>query len=31
MTSPPIALKKALFAVLGPLARVLGYQPHYGV
>ena len=28
---PPISLQKALFAVLGPLARVLGYRPHYGV
>jgi mannose-6-phosphate isomerase-like protein (cupin superfamily) len=31
VTNPPIALQKALFAVLGPLARALGYQPHYGV
>ena len=30
VTRPPIALQKALFAVLGPLARVLGYRPHYG-
>jgi len=30
-TRPPIALQKALFAVLGPLARVLGYRPHYGI
>ena len=31
VTRPPIALQKALFAVLGPLARALRYQPHYGV
>ena len=31
VTSPPIAVQKALFAVLGPLARALRYQPQYGV
>jgi len=31
VTRPPIAVQKALFAVLGPLARALRYQPHYGV
>jgi mannose-6-phosphate isomerase-like protein (cupin superfamily) len=31
VTNPPIALQKVLFAVLGPLARVLRYQPQYGV
>jgi mannose-6-phosphate isomerase-like protein (cupin superfamily) len=31
VTRPPISVQKVLFAVLGPLARVLGYQPHYGV
>ncbi len=31
VTSPPILLQKVLFAVLGPLARAFGYQPHYGV
>ena len=31
VTRPPISLQKALFAVLGPLARALRYQPHYGV
>ena len=30
VTNPPIALQKALFAVLGPLARSLGYRPYYG-
>jgi len=30
-TRPPIPLQKALLAVLGPLARLLGYRPHYGV
>ena len=27
-TRPPIPLQKALFAVLGPLARALGYRPY---
>ena len=31
VTSPPLAVQKALFAVLGPLARALRYQPYYGV
>jgi mannose-6-phosphate isomerase-like protein (cupin superfamily) len=31
VTRPPILLQKVLFAVLGPVARMLGYQPHYGV
>ena len=31
VTQPPISVQKALFAVLGPLARALRYQPHYGV
>ena len=31
VTRPPISVQKALFAVLGPLARALGYRPHYGV
>jgi quercetin dioxygenase-like cupin family protein len=31
VTRPPISLQKVLFAVLGPLARALRYQPHYGV
>ncbi len=31
LTRPPIAVQKALFAVLGPLARALRYQPQYGV
>jgi quercetin dioxygenase-like cupin family protein len=31
VTKPPILVQKVLFAVLGPLARMLGYQPHYGV
>jgi Cupin domain len=31
VTRPPIPLQKALFVVLGPLARALRYQPHYGV
>jgi mannose-6-phosphate isomerase-like protein (cupin superfamily) len=31
VTRPPISLQKALFAVLGPLARALGYRPYYGV
>lgn len=30
VTAPPIPLQKALFAILGPLARALGYQPYYG-
>ncbi len=30
VTRPSIALQKALFAVLGPLARLLGYRPQYG-
>jgi mannose-6-phosphate isomerase-like protein (cupin superfamily) len=31
VAGPPISLQKALFAVLGPLARALGYRPYYGV
>ena len=31
VTRPPNSLQKALFAVLGPLARALRYQPYYGV
>jgi mannose-6-phosphate isomerase-like protein (cupin superfamily) len=30
VTSPPIAVQKILFAVLGPLARALRYQPYFG-
>jgi mannose-6-phosphate isomerase-like protein (cupin superfamily) len=30
-TRPAIALQKAVFAVLGPLARALGYRPDCGV
>ncbi len=30
VTRPPIFVQKALFAVLGPLARALGYRPRYG-
>jgi len=30
VTRPPISVQKALFAVLGPLARALGYRPFYG-
>ncbi len=29
VTRPPISLQKVLFVVLGPLARVLGYRPHW--
>lgn len=31
VTSPPLGVQKVLFAVLGPLARALHYQPYYGV
>jgi hypothetical protein len=31
VTKPPISLQKALFAVLGPLARALGYTRFHGV
>jgi hypothetical protein len=29
LTRPPVILQKALFAVLGPLARLRGYRPVY--
>jgi len=29
VTSPPPGLQKALFTVLAPIGRLLGYQPHY--
>lgn len=29
IAGPPIALQRALFWVLGPIARVLGYRTHY--
>jgi mannose-6-phosphate isomerase-like protein (cupin superfamily) len=29
VTKPPISFQKAVFAVLGPLARALGYQRHH--
>jgi mannose-6-phosphate isomerase-like protein (cupin superfamily) len=31
VTKPAISFQKLLFAVLGPLARALGYRPYYGV
>jgi quercetin dioxygenase-like cupin family protein len=30
VTKPPIILQKILFAVLGPMARMLGYRAFYG-
>ena len=29
VTRPPVFFQKAVFAVLGPLVRVLGYRPHH--
>ena len=29
MTSPPPIVQKALFAVLAPIGRLLGYRAHY--
>jgi hypothetical protein len=29
LAAPPVAIQRTLFALLGPVARLLGYRPRY--